>query len=682
MAYEATTLLSSLIEISTALLEKVQSLESLLEACPVLDVDYDYLMSQVSSNLTVSKKIIKKFSSGLTLTRSRSTESKPKILSSLSLLETVKFFSTGRHLSDPLNQEKYLKAVPDSKSLHEFLQLYNFFDLAANENTFSKLKDLEQSFKLYLKRSNKTIFTRKSSYGLNSLFCDKFIFHLSKSSLPPKHHQEPAKSFQTPIKSSESSSFCQIFNSIDEAIHDIQNASSLTIGGFGVVGTPESILKGIHRKQLKNLKISTCLAGTPDSALGLLIKDKMIDYLHISHIGSNTLVEKQFLNGELEVEFSTQGSLVERFRAASMGIHSFYTPSGTGTFVEKGSVPTKFTLGGKNVEKSTVPKPFITENGKKFFLEKSISADFSIIKAWKADMAGNLIYKKTAKNSNPDIAGSGAVTIAEVEEIVPVGTFEPEFIHTPGIFVQRVVLSDSNEKYIERLSIRKDGGIQIPGTPEQVMKRSKIAKRAAQEIRNGMYVNLGIGIPTLIPNFVPSDTKIVLHGENGVLGIGPYPEEGQFDADIVNAGRETITINPGGSTFSSTTSFGMIRGNHLDITFLGGLQVSQYGDLANWIVPNMKVKGMGGAVDLVCSKAKCIVCMEHLVFGNMKILRKCKMPLTGKMVVDKLITDLAVFEFRKDGMVLVEIDEGCSVEYLRSHTQAEFTVDPNLKPMT
>lgn len=683
MAQEVTTLLDSLLIASNSLLDQVQSLHFLLENSPILSPDQFFSLPQILLNLTSSKKLIKNHCSTLTLTRSQSTDPQPASSPSFSLFDTVKFFSVAHHLSDPINQEKYLKVFPNSKPLHEFLSFYNSFTLSPNENFFSKMKDLEQSFKLYLKKSNKTIFTRKSSFGLNSIFCDKFAYWFSKTPLAAPLKNEGIKELESVVfKTKEKSSFCQVFNSIDEAVFDVQDGSSLIVGGFGVVGTPEGILRGIHRKQLKALKLYTCLAGTPYSGLGQLIKDKMVSYLHISHIGSNTLVEQQFLNGELEVEFSTQGSLVERFRAASMGIHSFYTPSGSGTFVEKGSVPTKFAFGGKTIEKSTTPKPYIQENGEKYFLEKSISADFSIVKAWKADLAGNLVYRKTAKNSNPDVAGAGKVNIAEVEEIVPVGALEPDQIHTPGIFIQRIVLTDTNEKYIERLSIRKDGGIQIPGSAEQVFKRSKIARRAAQEIQNGMYVNLGIGIPTLIPNFVPQDVKIVLHGENGVLGIGPYPEEGQYDADVVNAGRETITINPGGSTFSSTESFGMIRGNHLDITFLGGLQVSQFGDLANWIVPEVKVKGMGGAVDLVCSRAKCVVCMEHLVFGDMKILKKCKLPLTGKMVVDKLITDLAVFEFRKDSMVLVEIDQGCSIEYLKAHTQAEFTIDPNLKHMT
>ena len=197
-----------------------------------------------------------------------------------------------------------------------------------------------------------------------------------------------------------------------------------------------------------------------------------------------------------------------------------------------------------------------------------------------------------------------------------------------------------------------------------------------------MYVNLGLGMPTLIPNYLPDNINIVMHGENGLLGMGPYPIEGHEDSDLTNASRETITFMDGASTFSSSTSFAIVRGNHLDLTILGGLQVSENGDLANWLVPECKVKGMGGAIDLVCSDSKCIVCMEHLVNGNLKILSKCTLPLTGKHVVDMLITDYGVFEFRKEtGMTLIEIADNITLDQLKAHTQASFCIDSYLKIM-
>jgi 3-oxoacid CoA-transferase len=295
---------------------------------------------------------------------------------------------------------------------------------------------------------------------------------------------------------------------------------------------------------------------------------------------------------------------------------------------------------------------------------------------------GNLVYRKTARNFNPDIAGAAKVTIAEVEEIVPAGSLNPDDIHTPGILIQRLVKGEYFDKPIERLALNRGAGIQLPGTPEQIRKREIIAKRAAKEIKDGMFVNLGIGMPTLVPNYLPQGVKIILHGENGLLGIGPYPKEGEQDADLINAGKETITMVPGASVFSSSLSFTMVRGNHLDLTILGGLQVSQNGDLANWIVPGKMIKGMGGAMDLVGSHSKCIVCMEHTTKGAPKVLPKCTLPVTTKGVVSLLVTDLAVFEFRKDtGMTLIEIHESTNLEAVMKSTTGKFHVSSDLKMM-
>lgn len=187
-----------------------------------------------------------------------------------------------------------------------------------------------------------------------------------------------------------------------------------------------------------------------------------------------------------------------------------------------------------------------------------------------------------------------------------------------------------------------------------------------------MYVNLGIGIPTLATNFLPEDMNVFFHSENGILGMGPYPTEGEVDPDLINAGKETVTINPGGSFFSSSESFGMVRGGHVDISFLGGLEVGANGDLANWIIPGSMVKGMGGAMDLVNGCDKLVVTMEHTARGKPKVLQNCALPLTGKGVVDMLITDMAVFTFRDGKMTLEEIASDTSVEQVRSQTEGKF----------
>ncbi|CAD0113812.1 unnamed protein product [Aureobasidium uvarum] len=471
----------------------------------------------------------------------------------------------------------------------------------------------------------------------------------------------------------------KVYASADEAVADIKSGSTILSAGFGLCGTA-----GIE--DLHSLKAVSNNAGAGPYGLAELVQSGQLTSVILSFLGTNKAIEKKYLTGELDVELTPQGTIAERIRAGGAGIPAFYTPTGVHTWIETGEIPIRM---GPPKEGSKMPTTLQSGNrretrefkGKKYNLEHAIQGDVAILRAYKVDEAGNCVFRYTTGNFGPMMAKAAKCSIVEAEHIVPIGEIKPDEVDLPGIYIDRIVPA-TEEKKLEVKKLREAEGSDQSNKSEGEQRRERIARRAAKELKQGYYVNLGVGMPTLAPSFLDPEIKVWIHSENGLMGMGPYPTEEEVDVDIINAGKETVTIVPGGSTFDSAESFAMIRGGHIDVSMLGALQVSANGDLANYMIPGKVLKGMGGAMDLVSNpdQTKIVVLTDHVdKNGVSKIQQECSLPLTGARVVSTIITDLV--DRKNGGLTLTEVAPGVTVEQVQEKTAAKFKVADDLSEM-
>ncbi|TVY17584.1 Succinyl-CoA:3-ketoacid coenzyme A transferase 1 [Lachnellula arida] len=430
----------------------------------------------------------------------------------------------------------------------------------------------------------------------------------------------------------------------------------------------ETIIAALSKRGKSGLHSLTAVSNnagtTAGGGLTPLVNSGQIDRLILSFLGANKNLERKYLGGEIAIELYTllqSGEIPVR-----MGPRDSAT--GRATVVEAGK-----------------PRETRIFGGKVYGMEEAIKGDVAILRAYKVDEAGNCQFRYTTKAFGQIMGKAARVTIVEAENIVPVGEIHPDGVHLQGIYVDRIVPA-TVEKVIEITKLKESGGKTSGEKSDSQVRRERIAKRTAKELKHGYYVNLGVGIPTLAPSFLSPETKVWIQSENGLLGMGPYPTAEEVDADVVNAGKETVTIVPGGSTFDSAESFAMIRGGHIDVSVLGALQVSANGDLANFMIPGKVFKGMGGAMDLVGNpdQTKIVVATDHVAKdGSSKIVETCALPLTGAKVVSTIITDLCVFDVDrvKGGLTLIELAPGVDIEEVRKKTDAKFAVADDVKSM-
>ena len=462
----------------------------------------------------------------------------------------------------------------------------------------------------------------------------------------------------------------KVFASPEHAIADIQDGATIAIAGFSVGHRfATSLIIALRDKGTRDLTLVCNSLGEPGATRGQILAEKnqvrkLIAAFSI-RAGTPTAAEEQIAAGKMDVELVPQGILVERCRAGGAGIPAFYSPTSVGTALAEGREIREF-------------------NGKPHVLEYAINVDFAFLRGYRADRLGNVQFRGGSQNFNPSFAKAAKCAIVEVDEIVEPGEIPPELIDLPGIFVQRVVKTkEKADGKAWRRPERRPSDKPRLYNDKPALTRHGIAKNAAKLVREGTYVNLGVGIPTLVSNYL-RERDVILHAENGVLGYGRMvSEEHEIDPDIYNAAGQFVALQPGASFFDSVTSFEMARGGWIDTVILGAYEVDQCGNVANWSTTDARRGGIGGAMDLLSGKGDLIIVMEHTDSkGRPKLRKHCTYPLTGKQCVTYVVTDLALLRWHEGRFILDEVAPGFTPGEVLGLTEMEITPGPDIRIMS
>ncbi|MFI0366827.1 3-oxoacid CoA-transferase [Actinomadura sp. 1N219] len=451
----------------------------------------------------------------------------------------------------------------------------------------------------------------------------------------------------------------KVYESPLAAVADVPDGASVSIAGFGKTHSfPTSLTVALREQGARQLCLVANSLGEGPYRSITLVENRQVNRLIVSFSArageATSAAEKQIAAGEIEVELVPQGTLVERLRAGGAGIGAFFTRTAVGTAVADG-------------------KETRVINGVEHVLEMGLKVDYAFIRAARADRFGNLEFDGVGRNFMPAFAKGAEITIAEVDEIVD-GELHPERIGLPGIFVSRVVRKTVDVEHdfpVVREGRGGDSARTVNG--KKALTRKQMAEVAAGLVPNGSYMNLGLGIPTLISDYI-SGRDIVLHSENGVLGYGTIASREDYDPEIYNAGGQYVHLEKGASFFESVTSFEMVRGGKVDFVALGAFQVDADANLANWSTPNMVGGGIGGAMDLVAGDVNVMVLMMHSDSkGNAKLVNSCEYPLTGLNCVNLVVTDLCVLRRVGDAFKLEYVAPGFTADEVAALT--EFEID-------